>query len=104
MNMKISFINRMVLHLTVQAYLNDNLPRRGIGHASGEDNMMLKWPPCLPDLIPSDYIFWGYVKTLVYVLSSSCKCKRAQTKNQYRTGNSYQRHAASCLGGARLLT
>ena len=49
MNMKISFINRTVLHLTVRAYLNDNLPRRWIGRASGEDNVMLKWPPRSPD-------------------------------------------------------
>ena len=53
--MKISFINRLVLHLTVRAYLNDNLPKRWIGHASGEDNVMLKWPPRLPDLAPSDF-------------------------------------------------
>jgi len=35
---------------------------------------------------------------------SSCKCKRAQTTNHYRTGDSYPRHAASRLGGARLPT
>ena len=28
--------------LTVRSYLNDNLPRRWIGRASGEDNVMLK--------------------------------------------------------------
>ena len=28
--------------LTVRAYLNDNLPRRWIGRASGKDNVMLK--------------------------------------------------------------
>jgi len=36
--------------------------------------------------------------------SSSCKCKRAQTKHHYRTGDSYPRHAASCLVEARLPT
>ena len=38
---------------TVRAYLNDNLPRRRIGRASGEDNVMLKWPPRSPDLTPA---------------------------------------------------
>ena len=51
--MKISFVNRTVLHLTVRAYLNDNLPRRWIGRASGEENVMLKWPPRSPDLNPA---------------------------------------------------
>jgi len=39
-----------------------------------------------------------------FMSPSSCKCKRAQTKNHYRTEDSYPRHAASCLGGARLPT
>ena len=39
--------------LTVRAYLNDNLPKRWIGRASGEDNVILKWPPCSPDLTPA---------------------------------------------------
>ena len=51
--MKVLFINRTVLHLTVRAYLNDNQPRRWIGHASVEDNVMLKWPPRSPDLTPA---------------------------------------------------
>ena len=42
MNMKISFVNRTVLHLTVRAYINDNLPRRWIKRARGENNVMLK--------------------------------------------------------------
>ena len=50
------------------AYLNDNLPRRWIRRASGEDNVILKWPPRLSDLTPSDFFLWGYVKTLVYFL------------------------------------
>ena len=56
-----------MLHLTVWAYLNDHLPRRWIGRASGENNVTLKWPPRLPDLTPCDFFLWGYVKTLVYV-------------------------------------
>ena len=55
--------------LTMRAYLNDNLPRRWIGRASGEDNVMLKWPPRLSDLTPCNFFLWGYVKTLVYVPS-----------------------------------
>ena len=31
--------------LTVRAYFNDNLPRKWIGRARGDDNVMLKWPP-----------------------------------------------------------
>ena len=54
--------------LTVQAYLNDNLPRRWFRHAGGEDNVMLKWPPRSPDLTLCDFFLWGYVKSLVYVL------------------------------------
>ena len=101
MNTKILFTNRTVLHLTVHAYLNDNLPRRWIRHASGENNVMLKWPLGSPDPLP--FFSLGYLKTLVYVPLSS-RCKQAQTKNYYRTGDSYPRHAASCLEGARLLT
>ena len=51
----------------MRAYLNDNLPRIWIGPASGEDNVMLKWPPRSPDLTPCDFFLWGYVKILVYV-------------------------------------
>ena len=35
--------------LTVRPYLNDNMPRRCIGCAGGEDNVMLKWPLHSPD-------------------------------------------------------
>ena len=41
--------------LTVRAYLNDNLTRRWIGRASGEKNVVLKWPPRSPDLTPCDF-------------------------------------------------
>ena len=56
-----------VLHFTLRACLNDNLPRRWIGRASGEDNVMLKWSPRSPDLTSCDFFLWGYVKILVYV-------------------------------------
>ena len=56
-----------MLHLTVRAYLNDNLPRRWIGRATGENNVMLKWPPLSLDLTPCNFFSWGYVKTLVCV-------------------------------------
>ena len=39
--------------LIVQAYLR----RRWIGRASGEDNVMLKWPPRSPDQTPCDFSF-----------------------------------------------
>ena len=41
--------------LTMWAYLNDNLPARWIGCAGGEDNVILKWPPCSSDLTPCDF-------------------------------------------------
>ena len=44
--------------LTVRTYLNDNLPRRWIRHAGGEDNVMLKWSPRSPDLTPRDFFLW----------------------------------------------
>ena len=75
--------------LTVQAYLNDNLPRR----------LILK----SPDLNPVIFFLWRYVKSLVDV-PLFCKRKRAQTKNHYRTEDSNPRHAALCVGGARLPT
>ena len=88
--------------LTVRAYIKDNQPRRWIGRVGGKDNVMLKWPPRSPNLTtPAIFFLWGYVKILVYVPPSSCKCKRAQTKNRCRTGDSYLRLAASRLGGAR---
>ena len=59
MNMKVLFINRTVLHLTVRAYLNDNLPRRWNWRASGEDNVILKWFPRLSDLTPCDFFLWA---------------------------------------------
>ena len=34
---------------------NNSLPRRWIGRASGEDDVMLKWPPRSPDLTPCDF-------------------------------------------------
>ena len=102
--MNIKIFNYQQLHLTVRVYLNDNLSKRWIGRASGEGNVMLKWPPRSSDLTPCDFFLWGYVKNLGLCPPSFCKCKRAQTKNHYRTGDSYPRHAALCLGGARLPT
>ena len=87
--------------LTMRAYLNDNLPRRWIGCAGGEDNVMLKQPPRLPDLTSCDFSL-GICEELGLCPPSFCKCKRAQTKNHYRTEDSYPRYAASCLGGAGL--
>ena len=45
--------------LTAQAYLNDNLPRRWIEHAGGQDNVMLKWPPCSPNKTPCNFFSLG---------------------------------------------
>ena len=87
----------------MRAYLNNNLPRRWIGRAGGEDNVMLKWSPYSPELTSCDFSL-GICEELGLCTSSSCKCKQAQTKNHYRTEDSYPRHAASCLGGARLTT
>ena len=46
--------------LSVWVYLNDNLPERWIRHPGDQDNVMLKWPPRSPDLIPCDF-FSGYL-------------------------------------------
>ena len=55
--------------LSVRAYLNENLPKKWIGPADGEDNVMLKWRSRSPDLTHCDFFLWVYVKSLVYVPS-----------------------------------
>ena len=54
------YLNRTVLHLTVRAYLNDNLP----GCADDDDNVMLKWPPRSPN--PLAIFSLGICEKLVY--------------------------------------
>ena len=55
-NAKTSFIYRTVCHLTERAYFNDNLPERRNERTGGKDNVILKWPPSLPDLTLCDFL------------------------------------------------
>ena len=48
----------------MRAYLNDNLRRRWIGRASGEDNVMLKWTPRSHDLPPMRFFSLGICEDL----------------------------------------
>jgi hypothetical protein len=54
-------------HNDVPEYLNVEQPRRSIGRAGERDECFMKWPPRSPDLTPSDFFLWGYIKDHVYV-------------------------------------
>jgi hypothetical protein len=54
-------------HSEVCQYLNTLLPGCQIGHASGNDQPLLLWPPRSPDIMPCDFFLWGYVKDWVFV-------------------------------------
>jgi hypothetical protein len=45
----------------VRQYMNHKFPNRWIGHGGAQN-----WPPRSPDLNPSDYQVWGYMKAMVY--------------------------------------
>lgn len=45
--------------LIVWTYLNRNLPGIWIRRASDNNNVLLKWPPRSPDLIPRDFFSMG---------------------------------------------
>ena len=47
--------------LAVRQLLNDTFPDRWIGR----DGPIL-WPLRFPDITPSDFFLWGYVKDIVY--------------------------------------
>lgn len=47
--------------LEVRAWLNHHFPRW-----IGRDSPYARWPPRSPDLTPSDYFLWGYIKSKVY--------------------------------------
>ena len=50
--------------LIVRQYLNTTLHSRWIGCAGNDDCVLLHKSP---DLTPCDFVFWGYVKGLVYI-------------------------------------
>ena len=49
----------------VRRYLNRNLPQRCVGRTGKEDDALMRWPLRSPDLTPSDFFFWGFVKDTV---------------------------------------
>jgi hypothetical protein len=49
-------------HKEVTDFLNHKFPEKWIGRGGP-----ITCPPCLPDLIPFDFSFWGYIKDAVYV-------------------------------------
>jgi hypothetical protein len=54
-------------HFDVCAHLGADLPGRWIVHASDSDSRLLSWPPHSPDLTPSLFFLWGYIKYRLYV-------------------------------------
>jgi hypothetical protein len=54
-------------HCEVRQYLNTVLPGHWIGRASGNDKPLLLRPSRSPDITPSDFFLWGYVKDRVFV-------------------------------------
>ena len=54
-------------HRHVREFLNRHLPQWRIGRVTDDDQMLLTWPPCSPDVTPYDFFLWGYVKDQVYV-------------------------------------
>jgi len=47
--------------------LNETLPQRWIERTGPKDLALHSWPPRSPDMIPCDFLLWGYVKERVYV-------------------------------------
>jgi len=45
----------------VRQYLHHKFPNQWIDHGSAQN-----WPPQSPDLNPSDYHVWGYMRAMVY--------------------------------------
>jgi hypothetical protein len=54
-------------HTNVQVLLNRVLPQRWIGRTANADNNLPPWPPRSPDLTPSNFYLWGFVKDTLYV-------------------------------------
>jgi hypothetical protein len=57
----------MLVHIYLRRYLNQILPQKWIGRTGQEDDALIRWPPRSPDLTPSDFLFWGFVKDTVFV-------------------------------------
>jgi len=51
----------------VRGYLNRNLPQRWIGRTGKKDDALVQWPPRSPDLTPSEFFFWRFVKDTIFV-------------------------------------
>jgi len=54
-------------HCEVRQYLNTVSPGRWIGRASENNHPLLLWPPKSPDIMPCDFVLWGYVRDRVFV-------------------------------------
>ena len=50
----------------VRNCLNENLPERGIGRGDPQD-CNITWPLRSPDMAPTDYFLYIYIKRKVYV-------------------------------------
>jgi len=44
------------------------MPQHWLGHMTAEDQVLLCWPPRLPDLKTCHFLLWGYVKDSFYHL------------------------------------
>ena len=58
----------------IRSWLDETWPERWMGHGSTN----LPWPPRSPDLTPSDYFFWGHLKSQKF-------CSMLIYKNEHRT-------------------
>jgi hypothetical protein len=54
-------------HCEARQNLNTVLPGRWIGHAFGNNQPLMLWPPRSPDITPCDFFLWGYVKDQVFI-------------------------------------
>ena len=70
---KISFFNKMEHHRigivrNARHFLNKTLPQLWISHTGPKIWLALHfWPTRSPDLTPSDFFLWGYIKNTVFV-------------------------------------
>ena len=52
-------------HSEVRQYLNTVLPGRWLGRASGNDQLLILWPPRSRDITPCDFFLCGYVNRVL---------------------------------------
>ena len=54
-------------HRDVREFLNMRLTNRWIGRDGEDDQKLMSWPICSPDLTPCDFFVWRYVKQSAFV-------------------------------------